>query len=180
MTDEQIKEIMALVEQYGFECWNDGGLQYDFESDDTTQEALTAIESALRAAVPAIPAGWRLVPVDPTEAMYVAGDDAAAECRKSGLVPAGEVYRAMLSASPQAPQAATEADAELTAMLPILQSIARETVPLTATEIEEAESDRGYPKTDATLRGSYQRVWTAPQAAQPTGAVINTDAQGRR
>ena len=74
---------------------------------------------------------------------------------------------AVLEASPQAPQADPGADDELAAMLPILQSNARETVPLTAAEVEEAESDRGYPKTDATLRGSYQTVWTAPQAAQP-------------
>lgn len=62
--------------------------------------------------------------------------------------------------------------AELSAMSPILQSIARETVPLTAAEIEEAESDRGYPKTDATLRGSYQRVWTAPEKQPDNGARL--------
>jgi hypothetical protein len=99
MTDEQIKEIMALVADVWF-------AKDDDQAQVRVNRVRAAIESALRAAVPAIPAGWRLVPVEPTEAMYVAGDDAVAECRKSGLVPAGEVYRAMLSASPQAPQAA--------------------------------------------------------------------------
>jgi hypothetical protein len=54
MTDEQINEIMALVEQYGSECWNDGALKYECESDDTTQEARAAIESALREQVPEV------------------------------------------------------------------------------------------------------------------------------
>jgi hypothetical protein len=57
MTDKQIKEIMALVEKYGVECWNDGRLEYGFQTDYATQQARAAIESALRAAVPAIPEG---------------------------------------------------------------------------------------------------------------------------
>lgn len=66
--------------------------------------------------------------------------------------------------------------AELAAMKPILQSIARETAPLTAAEVEEAESDRGYPKTDSTLRGSYQRAWTTP-AKQPDNGARMTISQ---
>jgi hypothetical protein len=58
MTDEQIKEIMVLVNQYGHECWSDAALEYDFDSDDATQNARAAVESALRAAVPDVPEGW--------------------------------------------------------------------------------------------------------------------------
>jgi hypothetical protein len=98
MTDEQIKEIMALVEKYGAECWNDGRLKYGFQTDYATQQASDAIESALRA-VPAIPEGWKLVPCVPTTAMIDAGwDEAYARLNTYALT---KLWDAMLSASPQ-------------------------------------------------------------------------------
>ena len=57
------------------------------------EEACTALRAALSAPPPVVPAGWRLVPVEPTPEMLVAinwPND-----------PAG--YRAMLAAAPQAP-----------------------------------------------------------------------------
>ena len=71
------------------------------DSGDGTVEAITvwcpevidALRAALSAPPPVVPAGWRLVPVEPTPEMLVAinwPND-----------PAG--YRAMLAAAPQAP-----------------------------------------------------------------------------
>jgi hypothetical protein len=117
MTDEQINEIMALVEQYGSECWNDGALKYEFESDDTTQEARAAIESALRA-VPAIPEpldclhinrGSADAEADEYAAEYfaqLAQDKADADLRRGALQTIGYYVRDALrryQASPQAP-----------------------------------------------------------------------------
>jgi hypothetical protein len=117
MKDEQIKEIMALVEQYGSECWNDGALKYEFESDDTTQEDRAAIESALRA-VPAIPEpldclhinrGSADAEADEYAAEYfsqLAQDKADADLRRGAPQTIGYYVRDALrryQASPQAP-----------------------------------------------------------------------------
>lgn len=51
----------------------------------------------------AVPAGWQLVPVEPSIAMEYAGCKAAS--RLMGLSEANRVYRAMLAAAPAAPAA---------------------------------------------------------------------------
>jgi hypothetical protein len=95
MTDKQINEIMALVTK----CMA-------MVATGRTEQAVdkrAAIESALRA-VPAIPEGWKLVPVVPTTAMIDAGwDEAYARLNTYALT---KLWDAMLSASPQAPQPA--------------------------------------------------------------------------
>jgi hypothetical protein len=99
MTEQQIKEIMALVRQYTTAMVK--GAVYLIRGLDAQQHvaeanaSISAIESALRA-VPAIPEGWKLVPIRPTLEMANAGADVDPE-RQS-------VWDAMLSASPQAPQ----------------------------------------------------------------------------
>jgi hypothetical protein len=70
--------------------------------------------AALRAAVPAIPAGWQPVPVEPTAEMFIRGGevffDTARTWRRGSTTrdqdSALSIYCAMIEASPQAPQAA--------------------------------------------------------------------------
>ena len=52
--------------------------------------------------VPAVPAGWKLVPVEPTQAMNNAGLSAVNQYGKRSV---WETYAAMLAAAPAAPQA---------------------------------------------------------------------------
>ena len=51
---------------------------------------------------PAVPAGWKLVPVEPTQAMNNAGLSAVNQYGKRSV---WETYAAMLAAAPAAPQA---------------------------------------------------------------------------
>lgn len=69
-----------------------------------------------------VPAGWKLVPVEPTEEMLVHGQEAWLAMWRSkpsieDCKEAENTYKAMLSASPLAPQAATQGEA--VAWLPI-------------------------------------------------------------
>jgi len=72
-----------------------------------TEQNLMEELAALRAAVPDVPEGWRLVPVVPTQGMC---DAAVAlkeyDQRRGALSVNSNIYRAMLESSPQAPQAA--------------------------------------------------------------------------
>jgi len=120
MTNEQIKEIMALVEKYGAECWNDGRLKYGFQTDYATQQASAAIESALRAAVPAIPEVPALPPrvIECATRLVAHADFQLGGClsdkSKAKEIPSNAIanvkarhlaqLRDALSASPQAPQ----------------------------------------------------------------------------
>jgi hypothetical protein len=102
MTDKQINEIMALVREYGAACFWDCREGVLPTQSKTPPQAFLGIESALRAAVPAIPEGWKLVPSVPTTAMIDAGwDEAYARLNTYALT---KLWGAMLSASPQAPQ----------------------------------------------------------------------------
>jgi hypothetical protein len=98
MTDKKINEIMALVADVWFASDDD-------QAQVRVNKARAAIESALRA-VPAIPEGWRLVPVEPTPKMVDATWNDPIElvggC-ESHNTRNKRIYRAMLSASPQAP-----------------------------------------------------------------------------
>jgi hypothetical protein len=104
MTDKQINEIMALVERYGVNCWNDGGLAYDFENDDATKGSIAAIESALRAVpdIPEVSPEWFALLAEARQYVY----DEEGYCIEPDLAEAIEAVDAMLSASPQAPQPA--------------------------------------------------------------------------
>ena len=120
MTDKQINEIMNLVDALS------GAVARETipECRGGYAKARAAIESALRA-VPAIPEGWKLVPVEPTPEMvaaylaenrryWVATDKVSTPPNKwrtgTPSDATRESYRAMLSASPQAPQAVQPAD----------------------------------------------------------------------
>jgi len=108
MTDKQINEIMALVDAYAKVLAQAVGCQVArFDAQEEIAEAIasrTAVGLALRAAVPAIPEGWKLVPVVPTTAMIDAGWDEI--CARLNTYALTKLWDAMLSASPQAPQAA--------------------------------------------------------------------------
>lgn len=54
---------------------------------------------------PTISEGWRLVPIEPTEAMRQAWYDAWSHCTDQSDEP-GEVWSAMLAAAPNAPASA--------------------------------------------------------------------------
>ena len=55
---------------------------------------------ALSATAAQPPAGWRMVPVEPTIGMCIAGDEARITVNDSTRTPA--VYRAMIAAAPKA------------------------------------------------------------------------------
>lgn len=80
---------------------------YTFVGDNTMPRAKTALESALRAALAqAVPAGFRLVPEKPTEAMVEAGaSQSSLMDYKRG---SRAMWAAMLAAAPSAPSAAQE------------------------------------------------------------------------
>lgn len=61
----------------------------------SVRQATAALKAAL-AAQPAVPEGFRLVPVEPTEAMRAAGD-----YDKWNYDDAADIYRAMLAAAPE-------------------------------------------------------------------------------
>lgn len=80
---------------------------------------LLAAKDALRslaASATQVPQGWKLVPVEPTEEMLVHGQEAWLAMWRSkpsieDCKEAENTYKAMLSASPPAPQAATQGEA---------------------------------------------------------------------
>ena len=74
------------------------------EGADDIAALLSEAAAALAASVPAepIPKGWRLVPVEPTVGMCIAGDADRANVDDMTRTPA--IYRAMLSAAPTAPR----------------------------------------------------------------------------
>lgn len=62
------------------------------------REVLCAAALALENARVVVPAGWKLVPIEPTDEMYNAVTDA---CQESTIwLSAGEVWTAMLTAVP--------------------------------------------------------------------------------
>jgi hypothetical protein len=105
MTDEQIKEIMFLVDELPAVAVRE--ILHGRRSGPGYAKSRAAVESALRAAVPEVPEGWKPVPVEPTQGMC----DAAVSLkeydqRRGALSVNSNIYRAMLESSPQAPQAA--------------------------------------------------------------------------
>lgn len=57
----------------------------------------------------AVAAGWKFVPVEPTEEMMAAASEEREHCRRAGRIAlASNIYRAMLAASPEAAPAAME------------------------------------------------------------------------
>ena len=68
------------------------------------EEACTALRAALSAPPPVVPAGWQLVPVEPTEEMDVAGALAHEQSNcHDHIGPINSAWSAMLAAAPQAP-----------------------------------------------------------------------------
>ena len=112
MNEKQIQEIMARVDEFGNSRRRQGNDEYSPESGvrrysaqygRDADETRAAIESALREQVPE---GWKLVPVEPTPKMVDATWNDPIElvggC-ESHNTRNKRIYRAMLSASPQAP-----------------------------------------------------------------------------
>lgn len=67
-----------------------------FEKDLAIAQA--ALEAALQ---PAVGGGWKMVPVEPTEEMQIAGFQAwEATCFRSDVSQGDDIYKAMLAASP--------------------------------------------------------------------------------
>jgi len=77
-------------------------------ADDPTQRHWWTWQNAARAALsappPVVPAGWQLVPVEPTEEMDVAGALAHEQSNcHDHIGPINSAWSAMLTAAPQAP-----------------------------------------------------------------------------
>ncbi|MGB6096405.1 MAG: hypothetical protein WBF95_08920 [Comamonas thiooxydans] len=105
--------VMDSVNFHGFFLygWNYRG-QYELQRTATRTAVMQEILSAAPAAV-AVPDGWRLVPVDPTEQMEQAAADYLGECVK-----AWGLWKAMIASAPEyaalaATPAATESREEL-------------------------------------------------------------------
>jgi hypothetical protein len=78
-------------------------------------EALQAVERdrerAKTSATGAEPAGWKLVPLEPTPEMAAAADEEKAHCERAGrLVLSSNVYRAMIAATPTSAPVQAEPD----------------------------------------------------------------------
>jgi hypothetical protein len=129
------QEIMELVDEYWSLAFAEGKEGRDHDTPDGAAQRCRAAIEAALPDVPTVPEGWKLVPVEPTEEMVAAGV-AYFQKNYDDLFTSEVHYKLMIQSA-----------------------------PLTQKEIEEAESDRWYPKTDATLRGSYQRVWSKLSAA---------------
>ena len=90
----------------------DKALKLALEALEDAHEALTAIKDALaQTAHQSGTDGWKLVPVDPTPAMWTAGGRAIKACGGHERDAASLAYAAMLSAAPSQPaQPAQEQD----------------------------------------------------------------------
>jgi len=106
-------------------------------------------------AAPAAPEGWRLVPVEPTKAMLRAGSiDLGLGNTTGTLTRAGECYRAVLAAAPQAPAAPTAAAAEQ------------------VSADEEAVLDKMVAKAWDRFEAEMERLQAPAAGAAPTDAEI--------
>lgn len=108
MKEKQIQEVMALVDRYveqRLEAMRKAETRHDNTLVVTySLETRNAIESALREQVRVGPEGWKLVPVEPTDAMVQAAHhlDLSYMPGQEGADRAA-IYRAMLSAAPMQP-----------------------------------------------------------------------------
>jgi len=89
--------LLALIDEYAEARHSKGHSSYNAEVAGLRQR----IDAALSAAAEP-PAGWRMVPVEPTIGMCIAGDEARITVNDSTRTPA--VYRAMIAAAPKAVQ----------------------------------------------------------------------------
>ena len=107
MTEQQIAAMRQALEalkdaQNGMaECSEELG--FDFANEQHgVEQAITALTAALeQPAIPQrhyVPEGWKLVPVEPTISMCIAGDEARMNVDDATRTPA--IYRAMLNAAP--------------------------------------------------------------------------------
>lgn len=82
---------------------------YEIGVGEGLDALLIDLREALEQPAPAVPHGWKLVPLEPTEQMAEAAENVCigtdADWREEYITSYGavEVYRAMLSAAPQAP-----------------------------------------------------------------------------
>ncbi len=105
--------------EYGLTFYDEGGA-HELPGRSYTADmraAADALRAALDDSIPNpvgspttpfadVPAGWRLVPMEPTIGMCIAGDSARVNVDDMTRTPA--IYRAMLSAAPAAPSTASE------------------------------------------------------------------------
>lgn len=68
--------------------------------------AKRALESVVKESL-STPEGWKLVPIEPTEEMLIAGD-----CHMDGVSQLGEAWEAMLAVTPDAPVSNQERDSK--------------------------------------------------------------------
>lgn len=108
MSEDTVKRLMGLAEKFGQaqRAWVNSDWDKGVINDITA--ARSTLESALREAL--MPAGWNLVPVEPTPEMVTAGMDGLGSCVGScgeasppDRSDIADSYRAMLSAAPAFP-----------------------------------------------------------------------------
>jgi hypothetical protein len=137
----------------------------------TVEIAERAELQAARAASP-VPAGWKLVPVEPTEAMLLAGYDWTNELDCQGeFAGTKKIYAAMLAASPPAPPTPQPAAQPLAGWQPIETAPADTWVLLFSphrhdTNPEHIET-RIYHNTRAGTRHAWATHWM-PLPAPPS------------
>lgn len=106
MNEKQIQEVMALVDMFAqaASVWPMSA------SPQKLSECRAAIERALREQVRGVPEGWKLVPVEPTEDMFVDGMEADCLGRQSidDESHVRSIWAAMLSAAPTQPAQAEQ------------------------------------------------------------------------
>jgi hypothetical protein len=90
--------VNIVLATYNYICFSCGA-----EGPDADRATISDVKAAWNRRAPAVPPNWKLVPVEPTEAMlgaFYSRTSAAWE----------DAYRAMLSASPPPPEAASQPD----------------------------------------------------------------------
>ncbi len=101
--DEAVRSMYAATDEH-----EKASAEIRFETFkmivSSSARRLVEYEDRIRSALasPTIPEGWKLVPVEPTDAMIDAGEDEARERRSVGMqVYASDIYHAMLSTAPK-------------------------------------------------------------------------------
>lgn len=96
----QKQKLLELIDQYAEARHIQGHSTYNIKTAAARQAVIEALSGVQ--ALSAAPAGWKLVPVEPTVDQEWAGKNAALRCSTMGE--ACKIYKAMLAASPPAEQ----------------------------------------------------------------------------
>lgn len=93
-----------LVKSPWIECDNCGAMGPSPRDCDNYSGEWNRRASIAQQAAPAVPAGWKLVPVEPTDDQLVAGQEEWVRGRRGALedcMEANAIYAAMLAAAPE-------------------------------------------------------------------------------